>query len=329
MKNAIGLVLVILLILLLQATLFVVDEREQVIITQFGKPVPRAADGSLFGVEKAGSPPGAITQSGLHLKVPFIQKVRRFDRRFLEWDGAPNEVPTKDKRFIYVDTYARWQITDPLKYFERLRDENGARRRLDDILDGETRNAVANYNLVEAVRTSNRQPDTAGVEPEEMSVLEPIEVGREMIRQEILTKAQSRTGDLGIAILDVQFKRINYAEKEVRNALEDRMIAERQRIAARYRSEGDGEAARIRGEKEREVKRITSEAYETSEEIRGRADAEATNIYAKAYDKSKDSRDFYEFLKSLETYQSTFDQETTVVLSTDGDFYRFLKSSGG
>lgn len=326
MKKLILIVLGLFLLFVLGGSIFVVDEREQAIITQFGKPVPRAADGSLFGEHEE---MGAITRAGLHFKLPFIQKVRRFDKRFLEWDGATNEIPTKDKRFIFVDTYARWQITDPLKFFERLRDEQGARRRLDDILDGETRNAIANYDLVEAVRTSNREVQEEGIEPEEATELEPISVGREKIRQEILRNAQTRTGDLGIEILDVQFKRINYAQDAVREALFNRMIAERKRIAARFRSEGEGEAARIRGEKEKEVRQILSEAYETSEEIRGDADAEATRIYAEAYDQSVDSRRFYELLQTLETYRSTFDPETTIILSSESEFYRFLKNSGG
>lgn len=297
---------------ILFSSLYVVQETEQVIITQFGKPVGEQ-----------------INQAGLHWKLPFIEKVNRFDNRFLAWDGDKDEVPTKDKRFIWVDTYARWQITDSLLFFQRLRDLNGARLRLDDIIDGQVRDAIAGYNLVELVRTSNREPQVDESEPEESGILEEIRTGREEIRQEVLEKSRAKTEDLGIQILDIRFKRINYAEENVRRALEDRMIAERQRIAARYRSEGDGEASRIRGEKERELKRILSEAYRTAEEIRGRADAEATSIYADAYDQSLQARSFYEFLKSLETYEQTFDAETTLVLSTDGDFYSYLKSAGG
>ncbi|MCB1035164.1 MAG: protease modulator HflC [Acidobacteria bacterium] len=328
MKRPLLLFLALLAAFVLANSYFVVRETDQVIITMFGKPVPRSADGSLFAKPAEGEGI-AITRAGLHMKLPFFQQVRRFDKRFLEWDGARNELPTKDKRFIFVDIYARWQITDPLKFLERLRDEDGARRRLDDILDGETRNAIAKYDLVEAVRTSNRTPEDAGQEPEEQGVLNPIQVGREQIRQEILTKAQSRTGDLGISILDVQFKRINYAEDEVRRAIENRMIAERQRIAARYRSEGDGAAARILGEREKEVQRILSEAYEKAEGIRGKADAEATRIYAEAYNGSADSRRFYELLKTFDTYRKTFDGETTLLLSTDADFFEYLKRSGG
>jgi len=311
-KQLIFIALVVLIVGTLSSSLYVVQETEQVIITQFGKPVREQ-----------------INQAGLHWKLPFVEKVNRFDNRFLAWDGDRDEVPTKDKRFIWVDTYARWQITDSLLFFQRLRDLNGARLRLDDIIDGQVRDAIAGYNLVELVRTSNREPQIDESEPEESGILEEIQTGREEIRMEVLEKSRAKTEDLGIQILDIRFKRINYAEENVRRALEDRMIAERQRIAARYRSEGDGEASRIRGEKERELKRILSEAYRTAEEIRGRADASATSIYADAYDQSTQARSFYEFMKSLETYEQTFDSDTTLVLSTDGDFYRYLKTAGG
>ena len=289
---------------------YITNEAEQAIITQFGEPV--------------GDP---ITAPGLHFKLPLLQVVHRFDKRFLEWDGEPNQLTTKDKRFIFVDTLARWRITDPLLYFQRLQDERRAQSRLDDILDGETRNAIANHELVEVVRTSNREPaqDESSFS-EDQTLLDPIEVGREKIRLEILGKAQARTGDLGIEILDLQFKRINYVE-DVREKVYQRMIAERVRIADRYRSEGEGEAARISGERERELKRIESEAYRTAQEIVGRADAAATEIYAKAYDQSADARQFYEFLKSMETLRSTASADTSVVLSTEGEFYSFLKSS--
>lgn len=303
---ALGLVAV----LVLGGAVYVVNEAEQVIITQFGEPI--------------GDP---VTKPGLHFKMPLLHEVHRFEKRFLEWDGDPNELTTKDKRFIFVDTLARWRITDPLLYFQRLRDERQAKSRLDDILDGETRNAVANQNLVEVVRTSNREPaqDESGFGELE-TTLDPIRVGREKIRLEILAKAQVRTSDLGIEILDVQFKRITYVE-DVREKVYLRMIAERNRIADRYRSEGEGEAARISGEMERELKRIQSEAYRTAQEIVGRADAEATEIYASAYDQSVDARRFYEFLKTMETLRSTSSVDTSIVLSTDGEFYRFLKGS--
>ncbi len=296
----------IVVLLILKSGFYVIQEPEQVVITQFGRPV--------------GSP---ITEPGLQFKIPVVQKVNRFDKRFLEWDGDPNQLPTKDKRFIWVDTYARWRISDPLLFFQRLRDERGAQTRLDDILDGETRNAIANHNLVELVRFSNRTPEAGEFEQDE-TVLDDIKYGREKIRKEVLAAAQTRTLDLGIEILDLQFKRINYVE-EVRRKVYERMIAERQRIADRFRSEGEGEASRIRGEKDRELKRIQSGAYRTAREIRGNADATATAIYAAAYDRSPDSRAFYEFLKTMEIYKTAIDSETQLIFSTDGEFYRFLK----
>jgi membrane protease subunit HflC len=256
-----------------------------------------------------------------------VRKVHRFDKRFLEWDGKANQLPTKDKRFIWADTYARWRITDPLLFFQRLQNERGAQSRLDDILDGETRNAIANHELVELVRTSNRTPLHDESIAEGAEELAAIEDGREAIRREILAAAQTRTQDLGIEILDVQFKRINYVE-EVQEKVYDRMIAERRRIADRFRSEGEGESARIRGELERDLNQIQSEAFREAEEIKGQADAEATSIYAAAYNQSADSRRFYEFLKSMETLEQTASPETSILLSTEGEFYRFLKESG-
>lgn len=303
-----GLLIVVLIVVASAA--FVVTETEQVIITRFGKPI-RAP----------------ILTPGLKFKVPMIDTANFFDKRFLEWDGAANQLPTKDKRFIWVDTYARWRITDPLLFFQRLRDERGAQSRLDDILDGETRNAIANHNLVEVIRVSNRKPELDESQLEESSILEEIIDGREAIRSEILANAQARTADLGIEILDVQFKRINYVE-EVRRKVYDRMIAERQRIADRFRSQGQGEASRILGEMDRELKRIQSEAYREAREIIGRADAEATAIFARAYNQSAESRSFYEFLRTMETFETTVDENTWLLLSTDGEFYKYLKSSG-
>ncbi len=308
MRFIVPIVILILLAVILNP-LYVVKEYEQIIITQFGKPV--------------GDP---VSTPGLKLKVPFIQKVHRFEKRFLEWDGSANQLPTKDKRFIWVDTYARWRITDPLLYFQRLRDERGAQTRLDDILDGEARNAIAKYDLVEVVRSTNREAEAGDTLPEDEVELSEIQIGRDQIRLEILTNAQTRTEDLGIEILDVQFKRINYVD-EVQKKVYERMIAERRRIADRFRSEGEGEASRIRGEKDRELARIQSEAYRTAQEIKGKADAQATTIYATAYDQSADSRRFFEFLKTMESYAATVDKESALILSTKGEFYRFLKKS--
>jgi membrane protease subunit HflC len=282
---------------------------------------PGTAAGRDYAVRKPVGDP--VTTPGLKFKIPFIQKVHRFDKRFLEWDGDANELPTKDKRFIWVDTYARWKITDPLLFFQRLRDERGAQTRLDDILDGETRNAIAKHNLVELIRTSNRTPQASGLAQDEPT-LEPIHYGRNEIRQEVLNAAQSRTTDLGIEILDIQFKRINYVE-EVRRKVYERMIAERRRIADRFRSEGEGEASKIRGEKDRELKSIQSIAYKQARTIKGVSDAQATAIYAAAYDRSSDTRSFYQFLKTMEIYGTTLDAETSLILSTDGEFYKYLK----
>jgi modulator of FtsH protease HflC len=310
MLRKVSIFLGLIVFLTLWSSSYVVNEAQQVILTQFGRPVGRP-----------------IAKPGLHFKTPFVQETHYFDRRFLEWDGEPNQVPTRDKRFIWVDNYARWRISDPLKFFQRLKDERGAQTRLDDILDGETRNAIANHDLVEVVRSTNRVPELDESQTEEERVsLDPIKVGRDKIRAEILAKAQARTQDLGIEILDVRLKRLNYVA-EVQEKVFDRMIAERERIAARYRSQGEGEALRIQGQKERDLKQISSEAYKTAEEIRGKADAEATDIYASAYNRSADSRSFYEFLKTMETFEGTVDDSTVLVFSSNGDFYRYLKKS--
>ena len=282
-----------------------VSESEQAIITQFGDPV--------------GDP---VTEPGLHFKVPFVQTVNRFEKRFLEWDGNPNQVPTRDKRFIWVDTYARWRIVDPLLFFQRLRDERGAQSRLDDILDGETRNAVARYDLIELVRSNNRDPDDVLVEGEEEEfILNVIEKGRERISGEILARASTRTTDLGIELLDLRIKRLIYVD-EVQQDVFARMIAERRRIAALFLSEGEGEAARIQGERERELQRIQSEAFRTAEELRGNADAKATDVYAGAYGRDAD---FYAFTRSLESYEKVMDPETMFILGTDSEFLKYLE----
>ena len=306
MDNAMTIRLIVLLglvFLLAQAT-YTVSETEQVIITQFGDPV--------------GDP---VTSPGLHFKVPFIQRTNVFDNRFLEWDGNPNQVPTRDRRFILGDTYARWRITDPLLFFQRLRDERGAQSRLDDILDGETRNAVARHNLIELVRSTNRNEADVQIESEEEAViLEALEQGRQEITREILQTAAGRTADLGIELLDLRLKRINYVA-EVQQDVFARMIAERQRVAEEFRSEGQGEAARIDGERERELSQIQSEAYRIAEELRGKADATATAVYAESYDRDAD---FYAFTKSMETYEETMDGETVFILDTDSELLRFL-----
>jgi membrane protease subunit HflC len=297
------------LMVLLSDLFYSVDETEQVIITQFGAPVGEA-----------------VVEPGLKMKVPFIQTVNRFDKRFLEWDGDQNQVPTKDKKFIFVDSYARWHITDPLQFFRRLRDERGAQSRLDDILDGETRNAVAAHDLVELVRTSNRTPESdAEIFEVVEDSLETIQVGRSAIQDIVLELANERASDLGIAVLDFRFKRINYVE-DVRQTVYDRMISERNKIADLFRSEGQGEASRIDGERERELLEIQSEAFREAREIRGRGDAEAAAIYNDAYNRNTNTRELYDFLKAMEAYETSFDGRTSIFLSTDSDFFKYLKS---
>lgn len=302
----VGAVFVVLIVLL--NSLYIVSEMNQVIITQFGEPIG-----------------GAITSPGLHLKVPFIQKANYFEKRWLEWNGDANEIPTKDKKYIWVDTYARWRISDPLVFFQRVRDERGAQSRIDDIIDGETRNAIANYDLIEIVRSSNREFEVS--EETEIldlsSALPEIQTGREKIAQIILESTSLKTPEIGVELKDIQIKRINYVD-EVQQKQFDRMISERQRIAAKYRSEGDGKSAEIRGQKERELKGIQSEAYRQAQEIKGKSDAEATLIYAQAYNLDPE---FYQFMKTLEVYRTIMDQQTWLLLSTESEFLKYLKST--
>lgn len=310
MRNIIIWVLVLIaaLILLLNSV-FVVTETQQVVITQFGRPVGEA-----------------IVEPGLNLKTPFIQKTNYFDKRFLEWDGDANQIPTKDKKFIFVDSYARWQITDPLKFFMRLTNERGAMSRIADILDGETRDHIANHNLEEVVRSTNRTPIASDIVAERLSdSLMHIEVGRDKIQHMIRESANEQTSDLGISILDFKIKRINYVP-EVREQVYNRMKSERMRIAEEFRSEGQGESSVINGEKERELQTIQSGAFKDAEEIMGKADAEATIIYASAYNKSASAREFYSFIKGLETFEKALDNETQIIISTKSEVYKYLKS---
>ena len=295
----------------LMSSIYTVSEVEQMIITQFGKPV--------------GQP---VTSAGLKVKVPFIQEINPIDKRVLEWDGNPSDMPTKDKLYISVDLFARWRITDPLQYFLRLRDERSAQSRLDDILGSETRNAVAKHELIEIIRTTrDRVPlrDTLLTEAErDMGSLVPIQKGRKLVEQEIFTAAAEKVRVFGIELLDIRFKRINYNES-VRPKIYDRMISERRQIAERFLSEGNGEAARIRGNRVRDLNKIQSEAYRQVEEIRGIADAKATEIYARAYNQSPEAVAFYEFTRTMQSYKSIIAENTTLVLSTDSDLFKFLK----
>jgi membrane protease subunit HflC len=305
-------VLAVLGLIVLASSAFIVNETEQVILTQFGKPV--------------GDP---IIEPGIHFKVPIIQTANFFDKRFLEWDGSTNQIPTKDKRFIWVDTYARWRISDPLLFFQRVRDERGAQSRLDDILDGETRNVVANNNLVEIIRSTNRKFEISEDIGEflDFEIKIKIEQGRDKMTKGVIEAASPRLKVLGIELLDLRFKRINYVD-EVQKKIYERMITERKRIADKFRSEGQGEAAKILGDKERDLKKIESEAYRTAQEIKGKADAEATAIYAKAYNQSSESKTFYQFLKTMESYKNTLSEKDWLVLSTKGEFFKFLEQSG-
>ena len=296
---------IIVIVLVFGGVFYIVNESEQVVITQFGKPI--------------GDP---VTTPGLKIKKPFLETANYFDKRFLAWDGEPKQVSTRDKRFININTYARWRISDPLQYAKRLFDESKALTRLGSVLEGATQNAIANHDLIELVRSSNREYVGNNEEDNEQSSKEKtiIKNGRDELTREILNLAKESTKDLGIEILDFQFKRINYVP-EVRKKVYERMISERKRIAEEFRSQGAGEAARISGQKDRDLKEITSDAYRRSQEIKGRADAKAANIYAAAYNKDPS---FYRFMKTMEVYRITLDKETVLVLSTDGEFLKYL-----
>jgi membrane protease subunit HflC len=297
----------------LSSSFYTVSEVEQVIITQFGKPV--------------GAP---VTSAGLQFKVPFIQDVNAIDKRILPWDGNPSDMPTKDKLYISVDVFARWRITDPLQYFLRLHDERSAQSRLDDILGSEIRNAVAKHELIEIIRTTeDRVPLrdallTSAERAQDIGSLVPIQKGRKLVEQEIFDEAAEKIRVFGIELLDIRFKRINYNES-VRPKIYDRMISERRQIAERFLSEGNGEAARIRGNRLRDLNKIQSEAYRQVEQIRGLADAKATEIYAQAYNQSPEAVAFYEFTRTMQAYKSLIAENTTLVLSTDSDLFKFLK----
>ncbi len=312
MKPLIITVLIIVLLISVKQALYTVDEVEQVIVTQFGKPV--------------GLP---VKEAGLHIKVPFIQEVNAIDKRILEWDGTPSDMPTKDKLYISVDLFARWRIIDPLQYFLRLRDERSAQSRLDDILGSETRNAVAKHELIEIIRTTkDREPmrDVLLNEAErntDMGNLVPIQKGRQLVEQEIFSAAAEKVQVFGIELLDIRFKRINYNES-VRPKIYDRMISERRQIAERFLSEGNGEAARIRGNRVRELNKIQSEAYKEVEKIRGLADAKAAEIYAEAYNKNQQSIDLYEFTRTMQALPMIISDDATLVLSTESDLFKFL-----
>ena len=298
--------LVIILIAIFSGA-YVIDETEQVVITQFGKSIGSAK-----------------TAPGLYFKIPVIQQANFFPKNLLEWDGDAGQVPTLDKTFISVDTFARWKIVDPLKFFQTVNNVMGAQARLDDIIDPAVRNFITSYPLIETVRDTNRELNTLedGTEgDEEETNLGEITTGRGKITQGILNQAQPKLKDFGIELVDVEIKRLNYVE-QVRKSVYQRMIAERKQIAEKFRSEGEGESRIIEGNRDKELKKITSEAYKTAQEVMGKADAESTTLYAKAYDKDPE---FYSFVKSLDVYQNVMDNKSFLLLSTDSDFLRYFK----
>ena len=313
--TASGIGLLAVIVWIFNSALYTVGEVEQVVVTQFGKPV--------------GEP---IETAGLQYKIPFIQQVNPIEKRVLEWDGNPSDMPTKDKLYISVDLFARWRIIDPLQYFLRMRDERSAQSRLDDILGSETRNAIAKHELIEIIRTTKDrvpQRDELLSDAEKilnMGTLVPISKGRKVVENEIFHSAAEKVSVFGIELLDIRFKRINY-NASVRPKIYDRMVSERRQIAERFLSEGHGEAARIRGNRERDLNKIQSEAYQQVEEIRGEADAIAAQIYSAAYNQSAEAVKFYEFTRTMSAFPVIVNDGTTLILSTESDMFKYLKTS--
>jgi len=321
-----GKIILVLLIIggwtLFNTSFFLVNEGQQAIITQFGRPI--------------GDP---ITEAGFHFKMPFTQEVRYVDKRILSWDGFPNQIPTKDKKYIKVDTTARWQVVDALKFIQTVRNETGAKARLDAILDSATRDVISNHSLVEAVRNSNKilddlkrgqeeieQQKKSGVSVLEEGVtgeIESVSLGREKLSEMIREGADKELASFGISLIDVQFRRISY-EKSVEAKVYERMISERQRVAEKIRSIGQGEKAKIEGRIARDLEKITSEAYRRSQVLKGNGEAKAIAIYAKAL-----SRDpgFYEFTRSMEAYRSSIKEDAKMILSSDSEFLKYLKKA--
>jgi membrane protease subunit HflC len=312
MKKIGGLIAILIVAVLLSKPFYTVDETEQVIITQFGRAIG-----------------GAVTEPGLHFKLPVIQKANYFPKNLLEWDGDPGQIPTKDKTFIWVDAFARWRIVDPLMFYKAVNNERAAQKKLDDILDAATYNFVTSHHLIEVVRNSNRlmkseKVTTVGL-PEKLGKQVQLKLGRQKMTRGILEQAAPKIKGFGIEIVDFRIKRVNYVE-EVRKEVYERMIAERRQISERFRSEGKGESKKIEGDQQKELRRIQSEAYRKVEETKGKADGEATKIYADALNKDPE---FYSFVKTLEIYRTALDENTMVLLSTNSDFYKYLKEYKG
>ncbi|MGB6219671.1 protease modulator HflC [Haloferula sp.] len=313
--GCLGIIALLIVLMVASGSFYTINERQQAIVTQFGKPI--------------GEP---VVEAGLKFKIPFVQKVNIIEKRILEWDGLANEMPTRDKTYILVDTFGRWQIDQPRVFFERLRDERSAISRLNDILGSETRNTIAKHDLIEAVRTTK---DREALQSEELveadrtgkvGVLKSIRHGRTKLEEEILSKAAPKLSEFGIKLLDIRFKRINY-NPSVQQRIFERMISERKQIAERFRSEGAGEAAKIQGNMEKELREIESGAYRTVETTKGEADAEATKIYADAYGQTAQSAEFYDFTRTLDVYQSVLGKDSTLIMTTDSELFRLLKTT--
>jgi modulator of FtsH protease HflC len=305
------LTIVSLALVLVFSSAYMVDETEQVVITQFGRIV--------------GEP---VKAPGLKFKTPFIQTANYFPKNLLEWDGDPGQVPTKDKTYIWVDTFARWKISDPVLYFQTVKDEFSALKRLDDIIDPAMRNLITSYPLVETVRNTDRAMDTFDVvnddENKNRRVRYQVDLGRDEITRRIVAQSRKKLEEFGIELVDMKIKRVNYIDS-VRRSVYDRMIAERNQIAEKFRAEGKGEASNIRGEKEKELQKIKSEAYRTAQETKGHADAKATQIYAAAYGVDPD---FYAFQKTMEVYRKSLSKDSSLILSTDSDLMKYMKGVG-
>jgi len=295
-------------LIIVSNSLFILNEGQQVIITQFGEPIGKA-----------------IKNAGLKFKIPFVQKVHFFDERILEWDGDPQQIPTLDKRYIWLDIFSRWQIEDPLKFFQTVQMEKLAHGRLDDIISGSARDIVSSNKLIDVIRSSNRKMSySSDAEDGLVKDISKIDKGRDEIEKMIYTLAKGEVSKYGIKLIDVKIKRLNYV-KDVREKVYERMISERQKIAEKYRSSGKGKKAEIEGKKQKELDFIKSVAYKEAQKIKGDADAKAIEIYAKAYNKDPE---FYQFTRTLEAYTTTMDQKSMLILSTDSQMFKYLKSSG-
>ena len=302
-------IFLVLTVIVLSSVFYTVQEGTQAVIVQFGRPVGET-----------------VTEAGLHFKLPFVQEVRRFEKRLLVWDGDPNQIPTKGREFIWIDTTARWRIVDARKFLENVATEDGAQNRLNDILDSVVRDQVSSSELVELVRSASWEVPEDEVLKEvpkerEEELKRKIARGREEITRTILAEAGKIIPQYGIELVDVRIKRLDYVES-VREKVYERMISERKRVAAEFRSEGEGRSAEILGTMEKELREIRSTAYRRVQEIQGKADADATRIYGQAY---SGDPEFYAFLRTLESYEEAANDNSVLVITTDSDFYRYIK----